>query len=471
MSQIIDQPAQPVGDEALPPRAEPPGGKSLLAVLLALALPVLAEHVLHIGVGLNDTYLANNLPSSAAEATAAVGNVGYIFWFMGLFAGAIGTGSTAIIAREIGARHRRRANSTCGQSILFAGLLGIALSFVLYFGAGAVAGIMGLEGIAHDYALSYLRMLCPAVPFVVIMFVANACLRGAGDTLTPAVAMIVVDVVNIFFSWGFTWGWFGLPKMGFNGIAVGTVIAYICGGVLQIMVLVIGRGGIKLHLHRLRPHWLDMKRMLRIGIPSGMNDTINWIANFALIRIVNRTEPIPIAAAAHTNAVRIESLSYMTGFAVSIAVATMVGQSLGMKDPRRAERSAYLAFLLGGGFMTLVGILFIFFADYPVALMVKDPQVRELTARCLQITGFCQAGFAAAIIFGGALRGAGDTMAVMLITMISILALRLGGVAFVGGYLHKPLPYIWVILATDLFVRGILVYGRFLHGGWKRIKV
>jgi len=302
------------------------------------------------------------------------------------------------------------------------------------------------------------------------MFVANACLRGAGDTLTPAVAMITVDVVNIVFTWGFTRGWFGMPNLGFTGIAIGTLIAYIVGGVLQVVVLLVGRGGIKLHLHRLRPHVADMKRVLRIGIPGGATDAINWIANFGLIKVVNRTAPLNVAAAAHNNTIRIEAFSYMTGFAVAIAVATMVGQSLGMKDPRRAQRSAYLAYAIGGGFMTLAGIIFIFFGRWPAAILAEDPDIRQLTAQCLRITGFCQISFAAAIIFGGALRGAGDTMMVMLITTLSILVLRLGGV-YVLGQFHQPLPVIWMVLATDLFVRGILIYGRFLHGGWKRIKV
>src|SRR5688572_15594482 len=104
---------------------------SLVRALLLLAAPVLAEHALHIIVGLTDTYLANHLETSKAEATAAVGTVGYIFWFIGLFAGAVGAGSTAIIAREIGAKHRRRANSVCGQSMLFAAILGVALGVLL----------------------------------------------------------------------------------------------------------------------------------------------------------------------------------------------------------------------------------------------------------------------------------------------------------------------------------------------------
>jgi Na+-driven multidrug efflux pump len=129
MSQVIDQPAEPVGDEGTPPPPEPRflsrDDRTLLTQLIFLAAPILAEHLLHIFVSVTDTALANYLPADAPEAAAAVGNIGYIFWFVGLFSGAIGTGSTAIIAREVGARHRRRANSVCGQSILFAAICGV----------------------------------------------------------------------------------------------------------------------------------------------------------------------------------------------------------------------------------------------------------------------------------------------------------------------------------------------------------
>ena len=121
----------------------------------------------------------------------------------------------------------------------------------------------------------------------------------SGDkTLTPAISMIVVDAVNVIFSCGLTYGLWGMPRMGFRGIAIGTMIAYIAGGVLQVSVLLIGRGGIKLHLHRLRPHWRDMQRIVRIGVPAGLTDAINWVANFGLLKVVNRTEPLNIAAAA-----------------------------------------------------------------------------------------------------------------------------------------------------------------------------
>src|SRR4051794_34043919 len=122
MSQAVIAPA-PIVDASANP--DTTGTWALLRQLLVLAIPICGEHLLHIFVGLNDTYLANHLPTRAAAATTAVGTVAYIFWFIGLFSGAIGIGSTAIIARAIGAKHRRRANSACGQSILFGTFVGI----------------------------------------------------------------------------------------------------------------------------------------------------------------------------------------------------------------------------------------------------------------------------------------------------------------------------------------------------------
>src|SRR5690348_6024602 len=101
-----------------------PATRVLLRELLWLSLPIVAENLLHMMVGLTDVWLASHLRSDAAAATASVGSIGYILWLIGLIAGAIGTGSTAIIARAIGAKHQSLANSVCGQSVTASVLLG-----------------------------------------------------------------------------------------------------------------------------------------------------------------------------------------------------------------------------------------------------------------------------------------------------------------------------------------------------------
>lgn len=464
---MIPLPSPALNNEPL----APPSNRRLLGRLLWLALPVMAEQILHMVVGLTDVYLANHLRGDAAAATAAVGTIAYILWFIGMIVGAIGTGSTAIIARAVGARHRSLANSVCGQSVTAALILGIFLAAFFYLAAGPLSYMTGLSAPAREFALIYLRLLCISLPFSTVMFIAGASLRGAGDTFTPAAAMIVVDLVNIMMSFSLVYGWWGLPEMGFEGIAIGTVIAYIVGGVMLFIVLSIGKGGIRLHWHRLRPHWMTLKRLLRIGLPAGMEGLLTWVAQFIIVIIINGLDPTSAMAAAHINAIRIESISFLSGWAFATAAATLVGQSLGRKDPQSAARSAYLAYAVGGGLMTACGVIFILFGGFFARLLSNDPHIADLTAQCLFLTGFVQCGFAASLIFSGALRGAGDTFVIMLINMASVIGVRLIGVLIVGWWLGHGLIAIWMILVAELMIRGIAVYIRFLQGGWRKIEV
>ena len=439
---------------------------------MVLAAPVWVEQALHMAVGINDTYLANHLPNDAASAGAAVGTITYFLWFIGLLVGAVGTGSTAIIARAKGARHRRLSNSVTGQSVSAAVGIGVIVGLLLFFGATPIIAMTQLQGTAHGFAFTYLRMLSVSLPFTMLMFIAGSCQRGGGDTLTPAIVMVLVDIINVICSFALCRGWFGLPVMGFNGIAIGTIIAYVSGGVIQLLVLIRGSAAAKLHLHRLRPHWVTIKRLVRIGLPAMVEGLLAWFANFGVIAIINRMDPTNVMSSAHMNTIRIEGISFLSGIAFATATATMVGTNLGRKDPARATRSAYVAFVVGGLVMTFCGVLMITLGRYPARwISPGDPQIIQLTTQCLFITGFIQSGFAAALIFGGALRGAGDTLAVMTVSLGTVLTLRFCGVIVVGYWLHLGLRAVWCVLAGELFIRGVAMYLRFSAGAWKRKQV
>jgi putative MATE family efflux protein len=459
-----------------------PRSRSLFVSLILLSIPVFAEHALHVVVGITDTYLANHLvPTTgvsgaaldAAHATnaaagAAVGSIAYVLWFLGLVVAGIGTGATAIIARATGSRHKRLANQVAGQAILCAMISGLVLGVMLYCCAGPIAQVAHLPADATEYFQQYVRILSFGIPFAVVMFTANACLRGSGDTITPAVAMMTVDGVNFVLSVGLTYGMFYLPKLGFSGIAIGTCAAYIAGGVLQLIVLAWGRKNLKLYLHRLKPQWITIKRILRIGIPAGSEGIVWWIANFAVLSVVNTLGSV--SATAHNLAIRVESFSFMSGFAVATAVATLVGQRLGAGKPDEARRAAWLGYAFGGGIMTSIGLTFILFSAQWASLFTDDPAVQSMTAQCLFATGFIQCGMAAAITFGSALRGAGDTVAAMLASLSSVIIFRCAAV-LVAGYIGFTLGQIWIILSAELFIRGMLMMSRFMSGKWVHAKV
>ena len=146
--------------------------------LLALAFPIVVENLLHMMVGLTDVFLASHLPTDSPAATAAIGNVSYILWLIGLIAGAIGVGSTAIISRAVGARHNSLANSVCGQSVTASVITGSLLAALFIVLAVPITKLTHLQGSAASYTLYYIRILSLSAAFSVLMYAAGACLRA-----------------------------------------------------------------------------------------------------------------------------------------------------------------------------------------------------------------------------------------------------------------------------------------------------
>jgi Na+-driven multidrug efflux pump len=213
-----------------------------------------------------------------------------------------------------------------------------------------------------------------------------------------------------------------------------------------------------------------MRRILRIGLPTAM-ELFPWLAQFAIVIIINYIDRTNVSAAAHIITIRVESFSFMGGLAVATAAATMVGQSLGMRDPARARHSTYLAYGLAVAYMVTCSVVFIAAGGRLAGWMTTRPEVIALAGRCLFVTAFAQPAFAAALAFGGALRGAGDTLVMMTINITSTIGLRLTGVVLVTLVWHHGLVAIWVVLASELTVRGAFLVLRFLHGGWRHVEV
>ncbi len=142
-----------------------------------------------------------------------------------------------------------------------------------------------------------------------------------------------------------------------------------------------------------------------------------------------------------------------------------------MGDPKRARRCAYLAYLMGGGFMTLMGVVFVVFGRSIASLMSEDEQIVRMITGCVRTTGCIQSGFAAALIFGFALRGAGDTFKVMIANLSSIIGIRFVGVLIVVWVLKWDIQHVWYVLCGELMLRGILMFLRFKFGRWELLKV
>jgi putative MATE family efflux protein len=451
--------------------------------LVRLALPVLAGHLLDMLVGFTDTWLTGNYLATARHL-AAINLVAYLLWLMVSLFSLVSIGTTALVARFVGAEDWRLARHTANQA-LFLGAVICAAPIVMVAGVGRpLVTSLGLENEAAELAVRYLWIVLPAVPAIMLEQVGVAALRGAGDTVTGMLAMIVTNAVDMFASFALVRGLGPIPALGWDGLAIGTTIGYYAGGLIILIRLARGRAGLKIEPRLLRPAGALIRRLLRISLPGGIDILAMIGCHLLFLRIINALGNLP--AAAHGIAIKIESLSFMPGAAFQIAAATMVGQFLGARQGHRATRTIYVACATVGAIMCTIGAVLFLSADRLGAQFVSSSQasIGAEAGALVRIVCLAQPALAVLMVLTGAMRGAGDRRWPLAFTFVGFLMVRIP-LGLVLAWSEVTLPWdgttvelfdlgvrgAWYAMVIDLYIRCAMAVGRFLHGGWKRIEV
>ncbi len=424
-------------------------------------------------VGTVDLSLAGHLdpPNLQVAATDALGVTSYVGWLMAMFHMAVGIGATALIARAIGARHRRLANAALGQSLLLAVAAGLTAGTAVYALAPVIGQLAGLDGQSLTLSTLYLRIIAMAVPFSGLLMVGAAALRGAGDTRTPFTVMVIVNAVNVATSVLFVYGPDPIGGHGVAGIAAGTVVAWVIGAIITVCVLIRGSAGLRLHAHRLRPHAHTLRRIIRVAMPNLLESVAGmWAANFLVLMIVGRLGDQGLIGA-HMIAIRIESLSFLSGMALGTAAATLTGQYLGLGQPHLAKQAVTVCWTAGAVIMGALGVAFLLVPQVFAKLITDSPLLLDYCITPIRICGPIQVFFATQMVLSGAMRGAGDTRAAMGITTLSTYLIRLPAVYIAGVVFQMGLNGVWLALCGELVLRGTMFAARFRHGGWTKINV
>jgi len=437
---------------------------------MRLAVPVLIEQFLSMLVMLSDTALAGRYLDPAHMAAMSL--LAYIMWLIPCLYGAISIGATAMVARFVGAGDYDSARRVTNQAVVLGALVTLfVVAGLRAFGAQLVQ-MMNLSEESGGYALRYLDFLLWVMPAVMLCQIGPACLRGAGDTVTGMVVMGLVNAINVVLSWALVLGWWGLPELGWDGLAWGTAIGYAVGGLVMLVVLLHGRAGLAIRTSALAFHPNLVRRMLRIGIPGGSDMMAIVLCHLWFVSIIFQLGDV--AAAAHGVAVRIEALAYLPGTAFQVAATTLTGQFLGARNEARATQSTAVACVLGASVMSAAGLVLFSGAEPLVRLFVRGDaeDVIAQAAPLLRIVSVSMPVLAVSMVFSGALRGAGDTRWPFVFTLISMLGVRIPG----AYLLTQPswglgVAGAWYAMIGEIFTRGLLVTVRFVQGAWKKIEV
>ncbi len=456
-----------------PPPSPPPSNRivagPLRPVMLGLVWPVLAEQFLNTLVALVDTYLAGNLPEQRIAATSAVGLAAYVGWLVTMLFALVGTGTTALVARTYGGNDRPQGNHIANQSIMLASAMGIVGAVGMFALAPHFARWLEMSGDTYDIAVDYLRIDALGYAIWALGLVGGAALRGAGDMRTPLKVLAIVNVCNVILSPALVNGWGPAPELGVTGIVIGTLCARVAGGLLVLLVLLRGRHGLKLHVALLRPALGHLVRILRIGGPAAIDGAVLWSGHFLFLKIVGHLggdgDANP-AFAAQIVVVRLSAFTYLPASAWSAACATMIGQALGARLPERAKRCGHEGALQCGLLTAFVGAGFVLFALPLCSLLNKDVSVLAIAVPVLTLTGFFQPLLAAAIVYLGSLRGAGDTIYPMAISAVALATVRVPFGYLIGIVLGGGLLGAWYAVVADMVLRFLLGFVRFTRGRW-----
>ena len=422
--------------------------------IFRMVWPATMESVLQFTVGIVATAMVGRL---GATSIGAVGLSQRLLQTVWALSQAVTVGATVLVAQAYGAGRQDAAEKAARQSLL------VALIGILAFTAFVLAAPTRLLGLFHPdadvlgVAVGYLRLVAWGMPFTMLTLVIGSVMRGTGDTRTPLVIAILVNIVNVVGNYLLIFGHLGFPALGVRGSAAATLIAQGTGIVVAAYLLFTPgpRFGVR-PFASWRPDLAEFRRILRIGVPAAA-ESLAW--QFAAILLTILIVSFgTVALAAHTLGLQAEGLSYMPAAGFAIASTTLVGQSLGAGNSKLARR--YTAEIARWAvYMTLVtAAVLVFFPAAVMGVLTNDRAVVALGARYLMLMGLAQLPQQVGGVLNGVLRGSGDTRSPMLIAFAGLWLVRLPLAFLLGRHFGLGVTGVWVAMTFDLFVRYVLIH-------------
>ena len=389
------------------------------------ALPVAATGILGQLFNAADIAVVGNFTGDMrTAAVAAVGaNSPVIALILNLFIG-IALGANVVIANAIGRGDRETVHRAVHTSIVTALIGGV---IVAIFGQFIAAGLMGLLNVPDDVyplALAYLRIYLLGMPVILLYNFEAAIFRSVGDTKVPLIALTVSGVLNVILNLFFVI----VLKMNVNGVAIATVLSNAVSSVLLLRRLLHG-DLVRVELKQLRIDPAIFRKIMRIGLPAGIQSAIFSVSNIIIQSAINSLGTVVMAAS--SAAFNIEIIAYDVLNSFSQACTTFVGQNYGAGQIKRCKKTMQLSLLEDGIATFLAVAVVLLFAKPLLAIFNSDPDVVALGYVRLSTILPAYVFSLFYEILSGYLRGFGISLVPAVLTMLGVCGIRIAWVKFV----------------------------------------
>lgn len=390
---------------------------------------------------------------------AAIGASSPIFYALIAFVIGIGSGATIIISQYFGAKDLDKVKRAIDTTYIFLFIASIVITSIGVIFSEEIFRLLKVEESVIPLATDYFNVFMMGLVAFFGFSGTSSILRGMGDSMTPLYFMIVSTVVNIVldivFIVVFNWG--------ISGVAYATIIAQAGAFISGAIYLNKKHQIISFNIFKFRFDKELFMQSIRIGLPTGFQQTFVAFGIMALIRIVNNFDTSVLAS--YTVASGIDALAAMPALSLASALSAFVGQNLGAQKIDRIKKGLRATLFMAWGISLVVMLIVIFFGEFLMRAFTQDEAVIMHGANYLVIVSSFYMIFSTMFVMHGVLRGAGDTLIPMFITLFSLWVIRIPFALVLSK--HFGVNGIWwaIPIGWSMGLAGSLIY--YFTGRWK----
>lgn len=423
-----------------------------------LIIPLIIEQVLTVFVGMVDSMMVSSCGEAAVSGVSLVDTVNVLI--VNVFT-ALATGGAVVCGQFLGMKNMRDAEKSANQLIIFTTSIAIIVMGLLYvirpFILGAVFG--SIDADVEGFANTYYLIVAAAVPFIGIYNAAAALFRAQGNSKISMNVSLIMNAVNIFGNGVLIYGF----HMGVAGAAIPTLISRILAA--AIMMKKLSHPDLQLHIAKdfsFKPDFGMIKRILRIGVPNALENSMFQLGKILTISIVTTFGTTHITANAVCNV--IAQFQIIPGMAVGQGILSVVSQCVGAHDYKQAHY--YVKKLFKILYVTAIAFSIIINLLMPVITRGYNlsQETKELTYHIIWYHTICACTFwSFSFALPNALRAANDVMYPMLVSAFSMWVFRVGASFVIARFMGLGALGVWIAMTIDWAVRGIFFTPRYKH--------
>ena len=426
-------------------------------LLIIFSIPLILGNLLQQMYNTADSIIVGNFVGS--NGLAAVGSGTALINLIIAFSQGAAVGAGVIVSQNLGARDKQKTKLAVHTAMCIAIILGVILSAIgVIFSRDLLIWMKTPKSVLKDSVL-YLQIYCGGLIFNVIYNMATGILNAAGNSKRPLIYLAIASVTNIILDLVFI----KELKWGVKGAAIATDISQALSCVLAVGYLLRVNSDYKLIVKELKIHGNTAKQIIRVGLPTAIQNMVISFSNVLVQSSVNSYGAT--AMAGYAAYLKIDGFNILPVLSISMAVTTFTGQNVGAKKPDRVKKGMWNALIMGVVYTVIIGVVILLTSHTVLGLFTKDNEV--ITYGQLAMKYFCPFYFLLGIlnILAGTVRGAGKGVPPMLILLFSMCIFRILWIKIALPF-YSTIDGVFILYPISWFVGMVLmiIYTKF--GKW-----